>query len=646
VKFLKELKEETSSRSRLKHLLVLLARILAIIFLVLAFAQPFIPAEEGVKVAADRAVSIYLDNSFSMEGVTREGTLLEVARRKAREIALAYKSSDRFQLLTNDFEPVQQRLLNREDFLSAVELVKVSPAARKINQVISRQTDALNSSGAEEKRAIVISDFQESMVNTDRLSNDTLFQVTFVPVAASEISNVFVDSCWFTAPVIQLNNAAELNVRLRNSGEIDVQSLPVKMLINGTQKAVASADIASGNYADITLTFTVSETGWQKGEIIITDNPITFDDRYYFSFLISKESNLLSINGPSSGKFLQSLFKNDTYFRLNESDEKQIDYSSFNSRKVIFVNSLSSISSGLAAELTRYTENGGTLVIIPDSAADLISFGAFYRSLGISPITALNVNAEKVSRLMLEDPLFTGVFSNEQRLKDNTDYPVVNKYFIQADPGSGEMLMQLRSGLPFMTRHHKGKGEVYTLMAPLSGDFSNFARHAIFVPVIYRLALLSEKGSRLAYFIGRDEQIELPSASITGDATFHLVNENLKFDVIPAHRVTSAGVLISINNQVIQAGNYELMLNDNIISMLSYNFNRDESVMRFYNEDALQDQLEKLRLNNFSILNSGETELTRNFSFLNEGIRLWKYCVLLVLLFLATEIILLKFWKQ
>ncbi|MBL0342555.1 MAG: BatA domain-containing protein [Bacteroidetes bacterium] len=40
VKFLKELKEETSSRSKLKHLLVLLARMLAVIFLVLAFAQP------------------------------------------------------------------------------------------------------------------------------------------------------------------------------------------------------------------------------------------------------------------------------------------------------------------------------------------------------------------------------------------------------------------------------------------------------------------------------------------------------------------------------------------------------------------------------------------------------------------------------
>ncbi len=60
VGFLKELKEETTSRSRLKHLLVLLARMLAVAFLVLAFAQPYFPAEEGKKIASERVVSILL----------------------------------------------------------------------------------------------------------------------------------------------------------------------------------------------------------------------------------------------------------------------------------------------------------------------------------------------------------------------------------------------------------------------------------------------------------------------------------------------------------------------------------------------------------------------------------------------------------
>ena len=47
VRFLKEIKEETATRNRLKHWLILVARLLAITALVLAFAQPFFPDEQA-----------------------------------------------------------------------------------------------------------------------------------------------------------------------------------------------------------------------------------------------------------------------------------------------------------------------------------------------------------------------------------------------------------------------------------------------------------------------------------------------------------------------------------------------------------------------------------------------------------------------
>ena len=46
VRFLKEIKENKNKRSKLKNLLLLLSRVLAITFLVLAFAKPYIPVNE------------------------------------------------------------------------------------------------------------------------------------------------------------------------------------------------------------------------------------------------------------------------------------------------------------------------------------------------------------------------------------------------------------------------------------------------------------------------------------------------------------------------------------------------------------------------------------------------------------------------
>src|SRR6187431_847874 len=78
VRFLREIKQDTRNRSRLKHLLILASRILAVIFLVLAFAQPYIPARGTKTTAGAKRVSVYVDNSFSMDAISSNGDLLEV----------------------------------------------------------------------------------------------------------------------------------------------------------------------------------------------------------------------------------------------------------------------------------------------------------------------------------------------------------------------------------------------------------------------------------------------------------------------------------------------------------------------------------------------------------------------------------------
>ena len=93
VRFLKNIQEETATKSRLKHILVLISRMLAIIFLVLAFAQPFIPSEQSADKATKKAVSIYIDNSFSMEAVNNDEQLLNIAKRKAEETISSYGQS-------------------------------------------------------------------------------------------------------------------------------------------------------------------------------------------------------------------------------------------------------------------------------------------------------------------------------------------------------------------------------------------------------------------------------------------------------------------------------------------------------------------------------------------------------------------------
>jgi len=98
VQLLKEVEQQNSSREKIKNLLILLSRILAIIFLVLAFAQPYIPQNNQKNSGLSNSVSIYIDNSYSMEAVNKDGNLLDEAKRRAKELIKGFGLNDRFQL--------------------------------------------------------------------------------------------------------------------------------------------------------------------------------------------------------------------------------------------------------------------------------------------------------------------------------------------------------------------------------------------------------------------------------------------------------------------------------------------------------------------------------------------------------------------
>ena len=93
IRFLKEIKDENRRKSRIRDILILISRILAIVFLVLAFAKPYIP-DSNIK--STNQIFIYIDNSQSMDIDFGQGNLLNIAKKKAIEIIESYSSEKEF----------------------------------------------------------------------------------------------------------------------------------------------------------------------------------------------------------------------------------------------------------------------------------------------------------------------------------------------------------------------------------------------------------------------------------------------------------------------------------------------------------------------------------------------------------------------
>lgn len=143
IRFLKELQEQTQKQSQLKHLLILACRILAIVSLVVAFAQPFFSKDNEKIAQGPKAVSIYIDNSFSMGIETNSLSLLDLAKGKAKDLILGFSGNDEIQLLTNDFAFNENRFLSKDEALRQLSSIQVSAKSRTASTILEKQKQLL-----------------------------------------------------------------------------------------------------------------------------------------------------------------------------------------------------------------------------------------------------------------------------------------------------------------------------------------------------------------------------------------------------------------------------------------------------------------------------------------------------------------------
>ncbi|RZL09902.1 MAG: hypothetical protein EOO89_21395, partial [Pedobacter sp.] len=310
VQFLKDVKEQSSSREKLKNLLILIARCLAVLFLVFAFSRPFISDKKDLAPGSAQVVNIYIDNSYSMETVNKEGTLLDNAKRSAIAVAKGFDMNARFRITTNDFEGQHQRLLSFDEFKDAVNSVKISAADRKLQQVVNRQQNA--GAGGAEQYNYIISDFQQNFIDGPAIQADPGKNFSLIKLNANAQPNISADSAWFLSPVHKPGATEQLVVRLKNFGDEDAEHVPLKLNINGSQRSISSINIPAGKSKTDTLTFSGLKAGWQHGELLIKDYPLTFDDQLRFSFRVNTGMNVLAVNGQNS-KYLDALFGADDF---------------------------------------------------------------------------------------------------------------------------------------------------------------------------------------------------------------------------------------------------------------------------------------------------------------------------------------------
>ncbi len=633
LRFLREVKEETSARNRLRNLLILISRLLAMAFVILAFAQPIIPLNESLQTGI-RNISVFVDNSFSMQSFGKDLSLFDRSRLKAQEVILGYGQEDHFQVLGHEMSPSQNQWISRDEALIRLEEMDFTPLVKPLSVIAARQKQSFS---REEGNPVswMISDFQKTIY--DLKASDSLHPINLLPMRGVREKNVAIDSAWFESPVQSLNQISTLLFSVQNYAAEEADNIRVIIGLDGQERPEGTFDIATGEIVIDTANITILNTGWHTVAIRISDYPVTFDDTYFLSFYVAENLQVLNINEQSENKKASAVFADPDYFVVENVLAKQIPYARFQEFNLIILNELESMPSGLISGLKKYIEEGGNVLFVPAENGPLEQYNALLKEMNARSFLPWSVADREVGKLNSEAFIYKGVFN---RMRPNMRLPKVTASFPSPKAGSkGESLLTFRDGGDLLTFYTFGKGAFCVLSSPLNEDINNLSiQPEIFVPLLYNLTLYSSDARKLAYTIGIDNLIPLDKALLDQQSPVSLSGPA---EFIPGISPMGSKMLIDVSGQVVASGIYQLKQNDELVAALAFNYDRRESNLATTDFSTLGKQ------SGLTVWDeSEETNFTQLIKSNREGKLLWKWCILLGLLFLGVEIALIRLWKN
>ncbi len=635
IRFLKEIKEENRKKSELKNLLILLSRILAIIFLVLAFAKPYIPVN-NTKISND--IFLYIDNSQSMDVDFGEGNLLNSAKNKAIEISQSYPSENNFYLITNDFDPKHISSYTPDAIKLQIEKIASSSKQRSITDIISRSSSIVSNNS----HLFFISDFQKNSLKIDDLKGyEIKNKISLIPIVNKNTSNISIDSLFTEGPIFTSDNEVAIHVVISNTSTKNIKDEVLFLYLDNKQKSQQYINLLAEETKEIVFKFLTSNNRFINGEIRTEDSPITFDNNLFFTLTKSEKINVTEINSASENTAFNALFGNDTaLFNFTSLKLENINHNALSKQDFIILNGVTELSSGLLSTLLSFTSNGGSLLVVP--APDLTDFNTFnilLNSLAINTISSKTESELKINQFSTKHHIYKNVFT---QALDKANYPISSRAYFLNNKKISTQIIGFANKQDFLSEYTLEKGTIYQFSSPLDKRYNNFTKHALFVPTLINMATSSILVNTPYYSIGSDKEISVNYSNTPTDIP-HIKGNNI--DIIPTLINKNGKQLLNPQNQITKNGIYSILNNNELVDKIAFNYNTSESIMSSLTSDELEDFIAKNNIENTTIISTENTGLKTIIKEQEIGKEYWKIALLLSLLFFAFEILLIKMIK-
>jgi len=469
---------------RLRYFLLLSLRLLFLLLLILAFANPFINRNAAV-LASNRLVLLVVDNSFSM----RAGSRLADAKDAAIRV-LAGKGAARAQVAAfgSQLRLMTQPIEDQSALRAAVQAIQPGDGHGNFGE-LARAVRAMAEAVHTPIELHLFSDMQRGELAatfSDMALADNVQLVTHAVVAKAQ-PNWTVESVDVPGQVWG-KDAKPVRVQAVIAGYgTPAAQRTVSLVVNGKTTATKTVSVPANGRATVDFPTLEVPYGFSRCEVKIDSaDALPADDLRRFAVERSDPQKALLIHnygdnrsplyvGAALSAAAQSAFALESINVNEAADRKPSNYA------FIILSDLNSMPSLLENSLTGYVRSGGSLLIAAGTSAG-----------GRSQIPIFGAHIKETRDYSRVPDRYMAVGSSD------SSYPAVAKaggwpgvkffYALDVDPGDARVIVRLGDQTPLLLEKRIGEGRVVLLTSGLDNLTNDFPLNPAFVPFIEQTA--------------------------------------------------------------------------------------------------------------------------------------------------------------
>jgi hypothetical protein len=475
-----------------------------------------------------------------------------------------------------------------------------------------------------------ISDFQKSTAGLDGdFVADSLSQWHLVPVAFGQSSNIFVDTVYLENPFVIGGEKNKVNIRLHNVGARRSEGVIVKLVINDIQTGAVSLDLEPNSFAEASFDIASGMRGLNNAKISFTDFPISFDNEFYFTLNFTETIRVVEVRSNRDNAFIERVFGNQQLFSYRGIQAGNVDLSLLAQADLIVLNGLNEIDASILATLNTNKESLGAVLIIPGEQPQLNSYK---RIIPLNLSLASTTQMSPLDKPDFQNPFFENVFEEKSPVMEMPSARPLLEWGVDRSA-----ILRFRDGKPFLA--HNGK--YFMLSSPLLPGYTNFYNHALFVPVMYRIAASAKRAEQNSYYTLTNDLITIRADSLFGDEPVRLVGNQ---EIVPPQRRVGDKFFLEMPKFSMNAGFYYVKYRQDTLNLLAVNLDKRESDLNQYAPEEIKSFFgggEQVTIFQGTSLESFSNEIKERYL----GTPLWKHALILALLFLLAEVLFIRFLK-